>query len=118
MRMETLDRIVDIDPGVRGSALRNVPNTLAVFDSHFPRFPVLPGVLIIDSLAELAAITLGGGPWRLQSVERVRFRHFVRPGDQLRLLVEVTGDGATRGTVRVGEKTVVSVRELRLRAAG
>jgi 3-hydroxyacyl-[acyl-carrier-protein] dehydratase len=121
MPLETLDRLLDVEPGVRASALRNVPNSLAVFDSHFPRFPVLPGVLILDSLAELAGLAVGGGPWRLEGAERVRFRHFVRPGDQLLLTVAVTGADLSRpalsGAVSVGERTVVSVRSLRLRAA-
>ena len=45
-RWTTLDRIVSVEPGKSAEAIRNVPNTLAIFDSHFPRFPVLPGVLM------------------------------------------------------------------------
>ena len=45
-RWTTLDRILEIDPEKGAKALRNVPNTLSIFDSHFPRFNVLPGVLI------------------------------------------------------------------------
>src|SRR5918994_4670280 len=101
----TLDRILAVEPGVRASALRNVPNTLQVLDTHFPRFPVLPGVLILDSLAELSALAGGEGTWRLAAVERIRFRHYVRPGDQMELGVEVSHrDGAElalRGSVRV-----------------
>ena len=48
-RWTTLDRIVSVRTASR-EAIRNVPNTLAIFDSHFPRFPVLPGVLILGSL--------------------------------------------------------------------
>ena len=54
----TLDRIVSIEPGKGAKALRNVPTTLAIFDTHFPRKPVLPGVLIIGSIGELAAALL------------------------------------------------------------
>ena len=121
MPVETLDRILGVEPGVRASALRNVPNTLQVLDTHFPRFPVLPGVLILDSLAELSALAAGDGAWRLAGVERVRFRHYVRPGDQMELAVEVTRRDPARlalsGSVRVDGRVVASVRELRLRAA-
>ena len=50
----TLDRIVRVTDD-EAEAIRNVPNTLAIFDSHFPRFPVLPGVLILGSLGTLCA---------------------------------------------------------------
>src|SRR2546428_1088 len=67
-RWVTLDRIVSLEPGTRASAIRNVPNTLGIFDSHFPRFPVVPGVLILGSLGALAARLLEeetGRRWRL-----------------------------------------------------
>jgi 3-hydroxyacyl-[acyl-carrier-protein] dehydratase len=120
--MDTLDRILGVEPGLRASAVRNVPNTLPVLDTHFPRFPVLPGVLILDSLAELAALAVGGGAWRLAAADRIRFRHYVRPGDQLVLSVERTGGDATApalsGEVRVDGRVVASVRRLRLQASG
>src|ERR1700733_755496 len=91
-RWTTLDRIVSVEPGKSATAIRNVPNTLAIFDTHFPRFPVLPGVLILGSMGELGAELLASeqpGRWRLASAERVAFRHFVGPGDQLELTVEL-----------------------------
>src|SRR3954469_1731760 len=87
-----VDRIVSVEPGKGARGIRNVPNTLAILDSHFPRFPVLPGVLILGSLGELAAALLleqTGLAWRLAGAETVRSRHFVRPGDQLELAVEL-----------------------------
>jgi len=62
-----LDRVLELEPRTRARGLRNVPSTLDVFDSHFPRFPVLPGVVVLDSLAELARLVLPGAPeaWRL-----------------------------------------------------
>ena len=118
--LRTLDRVIAVEPGVSASALRNVPNTLAVLDTHFPRFPVLPGVLILDSLAELAELAAGGGgSWELDDVRRVQFRRYVQPGDQLELSVEVIGGDAGapvfRGSVRVEGKLTAQVRELRLR---
>jgi 3-hydroxyacyl-[acyl-carrier-protein] dehydratase len=120
----TLDRIVSIEPGKGAKALRNVPMTLAIFDTHFPRKPVLPGVLIIGSLGELAATLLReqtGQAWKLASLGRVSFRHFVQPGDQMELSVELkesSADSATlTASVRVEGKLVTSVRQLRMAPA-
>jgi 3-hydroxyacyl-[acyl-carrier-protein] dehydratase len=87
------DRILAVEPGRRAEAVRNVPSTLAIFDSHFPRFPVLPGVIVLGSLAQLAAVLLRESTlheWRLAEAQTVRFRRFVRPGDVLELSVELT----------------------------
>jgi 3-hydroxyacyl-[acyl-carrier-protein] dehydratase len=120
-RWTTLDRIDSIVPGQRGSAVRNVPNTLAIFDSHFPRFHVLPGVLILGSLGALAARVLEeetGTAWRLAGAGQVGFRHFVQPGDQLELVVELKerGDGEAvfSGEVKVEGKAVTRARRLKL----
>jgi 3-hydroxyacyl-[acyl-carrier-protein] dehydratase len=120
-RWTTLDRIVEMDKEKRARAIRNVPNTLAIFDSHFPRFHVLPGVLILGSLGELAARLMAertGLAWRLARAETVRFRHFVQPGDQMMLIVELKeakADGAVfSGQVKVDDKPVSTVRALRL----
>jgi 3-hydroxyacyl-[acyl-carrier-protein] dehydratase len=119
-RWTTLDRIVAVDPGKSATALRNVPNTLAIFDSHFPRFNVLPGVLILGSLGALASELLEretGRPWRLAGAERVGFRHFVQPGDQLELKVtlkERSDDQAVlSGEATVDGRVVTRARKLR-----
>lgn len=120
-RWTTLDRIVEIDPQKGARALRNVPNTLSIFDTHFPRFHVLPGVLILGSLAELAARLLGertGTKWRLARAEQVRFRHFVQPGDQMALSVELKQFSPTAAvfsaTAKVNDKVVSTARALRM----
>jgi 3-hydroxyacyl-[acyl-carrier-protein] dehydratase len=120
-RWVTLDRIVSIEPGERASAIRNVPNTLSIFDSHFPRFQVLPGVLILGSLGALAAKLLEedtGKRWRLAGGGQIGFRHFVQPGDQMVITVELkerSDDAATlSGEVKVDGKLVTRARQLRL----
>jgi 3-hydroxyacyl-[acyl-carrier-protein] dehydratase len=120
-RWTTLDRIGTIEPGKRGEAVRNVPNTLAIFDSHFPRFHVLPGVLILGSLGSLAAHVLEretGTPWRLAGASQVGFRHFVQPGDQMELTVELKERTDTEavfsGDVKVDGRVVTRARGLRL----
>jgi 3-hydroxyacyl-[acyl-carrier-protein] dehydratase len=122
-RWSTLDRIVRIGDG-EAVALRNVPNTLAIFDSHFPRFNVLPGVLILGSLGTLCAELLEqqtGRRWRLVGAERVAFRHFVQPGDQIVLTVKLKdldgGEATLSGEVSVDGKVVTRARTLRARAA-
>ena len=117
----TLDRIVSVEPGKSGSAMRNVPNTLAIFDSHFPRFHVLPGVLILGSLAALAAHVLEeetGTKWRLGGAGQVGFRHFVQPGDQLELTVDLKErDDATAtftAEAKANGKVVTRARRLTL----
>lgn len=120
----TLDRIVSIEPGKGAKALRNVPTTLAIFDTHFPRKPVLPGVLIIGSLGELAATLLQeqtGKAWKMAGLGRVSFRHFVQPGDQMELSVDLKecgDDSATlTASVKVDGKLVTAVRQLRMAPA-
>jgi 3-hydroxyacyl-[acyl-carrier-protein] dehydratase len=103
----TLDRIVRVTED-EAEAIRNVPNTLAIFDTHFPRFHVLPGVLILGSLGTLCAELLEqrtGRPWRLAGAERVAFRHFVQPGDQLVLTVALKNLGEEEATLS-GEAAV------------
>ena len=121
----TLDRIVSVDAGKEASAIRNVPNTLAIFDSHFPRFPVLPGVLILGSIGALAAHLLEeetGRRWRLAGAANVGFRHFVQPGDQMEVTVELkerNDDSATlSGDVKVEGKLVTRARQLRRAPVG
>jgi len=117
-----LDRIVEIVPGRSGRAIRDVPLSWSLFDSHFPRFPVLPGVLLVGGLAELAAQMLGGpGAWRLKRLSRVRFRHYVRPGDTVDLIAEVTDLGEDEATVRcraeVAGQPVATITTMTLRRA-
>lgn len=124
-KLITLDSIVSLKPGKGAKALRNVPNTLAIFDSHFPRFPVLPGVLILGSMGQLAALLLKeqtGREWKLAGAEQIRYRHFVQPGDQMEIVVdlkELSDDTAVfSASVRVDGKPVTTARQLRLKAEG
>ncbi|MBT2212399.1 3-hydroxyacyl-ACP dehydratase FabZ family protein [Actinomadura sp. NEAU-AAG7] len=117
------DRILAFEPGVRAVAVRNVPGTLPIFTTHFPRRPVYPGALLLENMAELAAAVAGAGAWRLSAVIGVRFRHFVAPGDQVEITAEAAGapagpDGAVttfQASARVEGRTVADVRELVLR---
>ena len=123
-RWVTLDRIVSIEPGTRATAIRNVPNTLAIFDSHFPRFPVMPGVLMLGSLGTLGAKLLEAdtdSKWRLAGGGQIGFRHFVQPGDQMEITVELKERSDTAATlsgeVKVDGKLVIRARQLRMERA-
>jgi 3-hydroxyacyl-[acyl-carrier-protein] dehydratase len=120
-RWSTLDRIVTMEVGKSATAVRNVPNTLAIFDSHFPRFNVLPGVLILGSLGALASELLEretGAPWHLAGADRVGFRHFVQPGDQLQLSVTLKirsdAEAVLTGEASVDGRVVTRARKLRV----
>ncbi|MEU4417032.1 3-hydroxyacyl-ACP dehydratase FabZ family protein [Nocardia salmonicida] len=117
-----LDRVLEVEPGVRGSALAAVPATLSVFDTHFPRFPVLPGVLVLERIAALARIVAPPHLFRQRLIRGVRFRRYVRPGDQIRLSLEattVTPDYfECRAVAEVDGRTVATVRTLRLEKDG
>lgn len=92
-----IDRVVEMEKGSRLVALKNVTVNEEFFNGHFPGFPVMPGVLIVEALAQaggiLALQDLGGelGSRKIffMSIEKARFRKPVIPGDQLRLEVGI-----------------------------
>lgn len=91
-----VDRILEIEPGKRIVGLKNVTANEAYFNGHFPSYPVMPGVLIIEALAQTGAVAVlnmeeyRGKLVLFAGIDKVRFRRQVVPGDQLRLEVEVT----------------------------
>ncbi len=99
-----IDRVVDIVPNIRATGVKNVTINEPYFAGHFPQRPVMPGVLIIEAMAQTAAVfvvhTLGpdaeGKLVYFMSIDGARFRKPVTPGDQLR--VEVTKE-RSRGNV-------------------
>ena len=86
-----IDRVIDVVPDASAIGIKNVSINESYFHGHFPRRPVMPGVLIIESMAQSAAVlvvaTLGpamaGKLVYFMSVEHCRFRRPVVPGDQL-----------------------------------
>ncbi|MCR0982033.1 3-hydroxyacyl-ACP dehydratase FabZ [Roseomonas populi] len=90
-----VDRVVDFVPGQSCTGIKNVSINEQVFQGHFPRHPVFPGVMIIESMAQTAGVlvveTLGpdarGKLVYFMSVEGAKFRKPVVPGDQMRVHV-------------------------------
>ncbi|MER5651351.1 3-hydroxyacyl-ACP dehydratase FabZ [Streptosporangium sp. NPDC002524] len=96
--MLMLDQVVKVVPGVKGTATKNVTGTELWFQGHFPGQAVLPGVVVVEAMAQLAGVVfaLAGASeiGYLAGVRSMRFRRPVVPGDQLVLTAEQTG-GAT-----------------------
>ena len=94
-----VDRVLQCEPGKNIVALKNVTINEPFFVGHFPHHPVMPGVLIIEALAQTAAIlsfkTMGTKPddksvYYFVGIDSARFKKPVSAGDQLRLEVEIT----------------------------
>jgi 3-hydroxyacyl-[acyl-carrier-protein] dehydratase len=90
-----VDRIIEIDTGKRAVGLKNVSINEEFFQGHFPGNPIMPGVLIVEALAQVAGILAlqsgapGGKTIYFMSIEKAKFRRPVVPGDQLRLEVSI-----------------------------
>lgn len=93
-----VDRVLEVVPGERITALKNVSVNEPFFPGHYPHHPVMPGVLIIEALAQTAAIlsfkTLGGKPddqsvYYFVGIDGARFKKPVSPGDQLIMEVSI-----------------------------
>ena len=93
-----VDRIIEIDPGKRIVGIKNVTYNEPFFPGHFPGRPIMPGVLIVEAMAQTAGVlafksvaeTDKKKPVYFLGMDHVRFRKPVIPGDQLRFELEVT----------------------------
>lgn len=100
-----VDRVLEVEPQQRIVAIKNVSVGEPYFQGHFPQYPVMPGVLQLEALAQAGAILVLLDPANrgklplFGGVDNCRFRQQVRPGDTLRLELVVT---ATRGPVGKG----------------
>ena len=91
-----VDRIEEVEPGVRAVGIKNVTQNEPFFEGHFPDYPVMPGVLIVEALAQVGAVGVmskekfRGKLALFAGIDGVRFRRQVIPGDVLRLEVEIS----------------------------
>jgi 3-hydroxyacyl-[acyl-carrier-protein] dehydratase len=98
MRFLLLDRITKWEPGLRGEAIKNITLSEDFFADHFPLRPIMPGVLIVEGMAQLGGLVLEEGVRRQQGrevkvlmsiIEKAKFRQLVSPGDTLVYSAEV-----------------------------
>lgn len=110
-----VDRIEEVEPGVRAVGVKSVTQNEPFFQGHFPDYPVMPGVLIVEAMAQVGAVGVmsveeyRGKLALFAGIDGVRFRRQVVPGDVLTMEVEIErlkgkiGRGKGRATV-AGER--------------
>lgn len=121
MRFFMIDRIISWDVGKSAEAVKNISLSEDFFADHFPRHPVMPGVLILEGMAQLSGLLLEATLQRdygknakalLVLLERTKFRGMVRPGDTLIYRAELVSVNETGGKGAVqafrGESLVVT----------
>jgi 3-hydroxyacyl-[acyl-carrier-protein] dehydratase len=106
-----VDRIIELVPGERAVGLKNVTHNEAFFQGHFPSYPVMPGVLIVEAVAQVGAVAMlsqdahKGMTALFAGIDKVRFKRQVKPGDNLLIKVEMgqirRGIGTGTGTASV-----------------
>ena len=124
MRFFLLDKITRWDVGVAAEGWKNIALSEDFFDDHFPRRPVMPGVLIVEGLAQLSGLLLEASLHQqyqknakavLTVLERTKFRTFVKPGDTLLYRAELKSVNEAGGKVKATAfraDTVVAATEL------
>lgn len=93
-----VDRIIEVEPGKRIVGIKNVTYNEPFFPGHFPGRPIMPGVLIVEAMAQTAGLLVFNSmpeemhkmPVYFLGIDNARFRKAVIPGDQLRLELEIT----------------------------
>lgn len=93
-----VDRILELEPGKRIVGIKNVTYNEPFFPGHFPGQPIMPGVLIVEAMAQTGGLLVFNSlsevdrrkPVYFLGLDNVRFRKTVIPGDQLRLELEIT----------------------------
>ncbi len=116
-----VDKIIDLKPGEEAVGIKNVTSDEFFFQGHFPGYPIFPGVLIVEALAQTGAVAIlslsenKGKIVLFAGVDGFRFRKPVLPGDTMRLEVRLTkvrgpvGKGTAKATV---EDKIVAEGEL------
>lgn len=93
--MLMVDRILEVQPGQRAVGIKNVTINEPIFTGHYPGRPILPGVMILEAMAQVAGVAMltvvdnREKTPLFAGIDKARFRRVVQPGDQLRVEVEV-----------------------------
>ena len=107
-----VDRIIDYVPGKKAVGIKNVTINEPFFPGHIPTLPIMPGVLIVESMAQVGGVVLTLLPgmkgvfFAFAGIDKVRFRRPVVPGDQLIMTVELLTFKKNRIAKMKGEGTV------------
>lgn len=110
-----VDRITELEEGKRAVGLKNVTINEPFFNGHFPEYPVMPGVLIVEALAQVGAVAMlakkenKGKLAFFAGIDKCRFKKQVKPGDQLRLDVEII---RAKGSMGKGKAVATSEGDL------
>ncbi len=120
MRFTLLDRVVEIDPGKSITAIKTLSLSEEYLADHFPRFPVMPGVLMLEAMTQAAAWTIRLGEdfahsiVVLRSARNVKYGDFVEPGRVLTVTAEVLSQDETTTKIKasgsVGDRTSLTAR--------
>jgi len=112
-----VDRVIDLQPGKRAVAVKNVTANEYFFQGHFPDKPVMPGVLMVEAMAQVGGIAVLTDPENkdklalFMAIDNVKFRKVVEPGDQLIFEVDVlkcrSRIAQVKGVAKVDDKVVV-----------
>ncbi len=99
-----VDRVIERKEGQRVVAVKNVTINEPFFQGHYPQTPVMPGVMIVEAMAQVGGLATAGAPDSdilplLAAIEKVRFRDVVKPGDQL--VISATVQAARAGVVKI-----------------
>lgn len=124
-----VDKVTDIESGVSLTAVKNVTANEPYFIGHFPRRPVMPGVLMVEALAQASGILIYFSAGRLPQahelvylagIDEVRFKHIVVPGDQLGLHVEIIKERTNfwkfKGTATVDDEVACQAVFMNIKA--
>ena len=89
-----VDKVIELEPEVRAVGIKNVTINEQFFQGHFPDFPIMPGVLIVEAMAQVAGILAKrsgaeGNTVYFMAIDKVKFRKPVVPGDQIRFDVTI-----------------------------
>jgi UDP-3-O-[3-hydroxymyristoyl] N-acetylglucosamine deacetylase/3-hydroxyacyl-[acyl-carrier-protein] dehydratase len=112
-----VDRVIEIEPGKKGIGIKNVTANDGFFQGHFPQKPVMPGVIMIEAMAQTAGVVVltsgahNGKVALFMSISEVKFRKVVYPGDQLLMEVEIVRDrertAHVKGVARVDGEVAI-----------
>lgn len=125
MRFNLIDRIVELEPGVRIKAIKTLSMAEEYLADHFPNFPVMPGVLMLEALTQASAWLIrvseqfSHGVVLLRRAQNVKYGRFLEPGQSLNVEAEIVemGESEVRLKARatMDDRTTVSARLVMVR---